>query len=140
MTATFTHRVGEDLILLAAPRSFGRTLLRGDVSAITVKVYDLDDPSTVLHTQTYYTAAEPSTGDYTQAMFDSLQTDASWPYSTGGYSLWIRLEDSTYSLSDDAVYLVDAELTVAVGTPTFPDLTDGGVKIVQWVVDPKRVL
>jgi hypothetical protein len=27
-----------------------------------------------------------------------------------------------------------------VGTPTFPDLTDGGVKIVQWVVDPKRVL
>jgi len=140
MTETFLHRSGEDVVFYAAPRSFGRTLLRSDVTAIAFRVAKLSAPDTDLYTATYYVAAEPSTGDYTQAMFDSLQTGNEWPHSSGGYSLAIVHDASDYTFDDGEVYLVEAALTVAVGSPTWPDLSDGGTKTVQWIVDARRVV
>lgn len=136
MAKTFIHRAGEDLLVYAAPKAFGRTLLRSDVSAISWTISLHSDPDTPLWTQAYYTAAEPSTGDLTQAMFDSLQSGSE---SAIDYTLLIVHDEGDFALDPSKVYLAEIALTVAISSPTYPDLADGGVKKIQLVIDSRRV-
>ncbi len=137
MTSTFTHRVGESVVLYAAPEAFGRLLLRGDVTAIALTVANLAAPDTALYSASYYTAAEPSTGDYTQAMFDSAQTGDEWPHTTG-YTLAIFIDEDNYAFPEDGTFLVEAALTVAA-SGSWPDITAPQTRKVQWILDTRRI-
>jgi len=126
-----THIAGETLKLYAAP-AVHRVLLRADVSAVTFSIYALDDDSVALFTKTLYTAADPSSADYDQAMFAALQTDANWPHADGGYSLFVQVTPAEYALAAGTTYRAVATLTAGTPGAVWPDQTAYGDIVVDW--------
>ncbi len=125
---------GEDLFLLARPMTpHGVTLYSADIATATMTIFDVNGSAT--GTAKALTAGDdPSSSDYAECMFSTLQDDDWWDQS-GGYTFWNRVQQTTdYTFVGGGSYRVEVTLAAGHSAPTWPNMNDyGDIKLV-WLV------
>jgi len=129
---------GQHLVVIGAPTSpAGALLTRGEVSACTIKVFEVpsDTAPTHVYTVSPSVTADPPSAAYDQCMFATARTDWDLP---GSYTFWYRIPVSDYAFEGGKTYIVEAALTAGHPATTFPELDDYGTLYLRWkvVVDP----
>lgn len=133
-TVRMDHVEGEDLWLVAAPAPpNGAVLTRTEVSAVSIKVYDLtsDTPDTAVLTVTPALTGNPPGLADDECMFAALQEDDVWD-GPGGYTFFYRIKDGAYHFEGGRTYLVEVAFTAGHAANLWPQLDDYGTLYRRW--------
>ena len=84
---------------------YGRLILQADVTAAAYAVVDVDDPTTVIHSDTLTVSS---------IIFDTLQQDLGWSVDDTGYNIKFTAHQNGFP-NAPKLYWVELKLTLAAG-------------------------